>query len=190
MSEGSEAADLVVKAGIQAAEGAVSLAGSGMKNVAALILTLSRQDYKVVGQASAKRLAREQSPSVVVKIKKEDLPQFQKMAKKEYGVLYFIARKKGDAGEYVHVISSEAYAAKLNCILEALGYPIPEKSQENSKKAAPRAPQEKSSKERGNGLTGKANNKAAEKPSVRLRLTTLQAASKGMKKERLKEQIR
>ena len=63
MSEGSEAADLVVKAGIQAAEGAVSLAGSGMKNVAALILTLSRQDYKVVGQASAKRLAREQSPS-------------------------------------------------------------------------------------------------------------------------------
>jgi len=71
-----------------------------------------------------------------------------------------------------------------------LGYPIPEKSQENSKKAVPHAPQEKSSKERGNGLTGKANNKAAEKPSVRLRLTTLQTASKGMKKERLKEHIR
>jgi len=57
MDVSAEAADLVVKEGLQATETAVKLAGSGIKNVAALLLALSKQDYKVIGQASAARLA-------------------------------------------------------------------------------------------------------------------------------------
>ena len=56
MDVSAEAADLVVKEGLQATETAVKLAGSGIKNVAALLLALSKQDYKVIGQASAARL--------------------------------------------------------------------------------------------------------------------------------------
>ena len=59
MDVSAEAADLVVKEGLQATETAVKLAGSGIKNVAALLLALSKQDYKVIGQASAARLARD-----------------------------------------------------------------------------------------------------------------------------------
>ena len=192
MNEASEAADLVLKEGVRAAEGAVGLAATGMKNVAALIMALSRQDYKVIGQASAKRLAREQTPSVVVKIKTEDLPMFQKMAKKEYGVLYFIAKRKGDKSGYVNVISSEAYAAKLNCILETLGYPIPEKKQESEpgKKAAPCTPQGKSSKERGSGSKVTVNKKTPDKPSVRGRLAALQAATDAVKDQVTPEMTR
>jgi len=190
MNEASEAADLVLKEGVRAAEGAVSLAASGMKNAAALVLTLSREDYKVIGQASAKRLAREQSPSVVVRIKTEDIPMFQRMAKKEYGVLYFIAKRKDDTSGYVNVISSEAYAAKLNCIMEALGYPVPEKKQEVPKKAAARTLPEKSSKERGNGSKATVNKKTPDKPSVRGRLAALQAATEAVKEQVTPERVR
>lgn len=46
----AEAADLIVKEGIQATESAVKLAGTGLKNVAALLLALQRQDNKMVGK--------------------------------------------------------------------------------------------------------------------------------------------
>ena len=62
MDVSAEAADLVVKEGLQATETAVKLAGSGIKNVAALLLALSKQDYKVIGQASACLLYTSPSP--------------------------------------------------------------------------------------------------------------------------------
>ena len=95
MDVNAEAADLVVKESIQATESAVKLAGAGLKNVAALLLALQRQDNKVVGKTSAKRLARDPAPAVVVPLKQEDIGQFKKLAK-EYGILYFIAQKKGN----------------------------------------------------------------------------------------------
>ena len=85
MDVSAEAADLVVKEGLQATETAVKLAGSGIKNVAALLLALSKQDYKVIGQASAARLARDPNPPAVVQIRAEDLSRFRKMAAKQYG---------------------------------------------------------------------------------------------------------
>ncbi len=50
MDVSAEAADLIVKEGIQATESAVKLAGTGLKNVAALLLALQRQDNKMVGK--------------------------------------------------------------------------------------------------------------------------------------------
>ena len=66
MDVSAEAADLVVKEGIQATESAVKLAGAGLKNVAALLLALQRQDNKVIGKTTAKRLARDPAPAEVM----------------------------------------------------------------------------------------------------------------------------
>ena len=85
MDVSAEAADLVVKEGIQATESAVKLAGAGLKNVAALLLALQRQDNKVIGKTTAKRLARDPAPAEVIPLKKEDMRQFKKLAK-EYGI--------------------------------------------------------------------------------------------------------
>ena len=54
----------------------------------------------------------------------------------------------------LNVVSNENYAALLNAIMQQLGYPIPQKEQEEDtqKKAKSRAPQKKSSPERGSGL--------------------------------------
>ena len=154
MDVSAEAADLVVREGIQATEAAAKLSGEALKTVAALLIAIAKQDMKVVGETSSKRLARDTSaPAVVIHVKAEDKAKFQKLAK-EFGVLYFIAQKKGNNTGVLNVVSNQNYAAQLNAVMEQMGYPIPRKEKQedaSAKKANPRAPQEKSSNERGSG---------------------------------------
>lgn len=165
MDVGAEAADVVVRESLQATEAAAKLTLEGVKNVAALLLAIAKQDMKVVGQTTAKRLARDPAPAVVIPIKAEDKAKFQKLAK-EFGVLYFFAQKKGNDNGMLNVVSNENYAALLNAIMQQLGYPIPQKEQEEDtqKKAKSRAPQKKSSPERGSGLKPSQTTAAAVEP--------------------------
>lgn len=165
MDVSAEAADVVVRESLQATEAAAKLTLEGVKNVAALLLALAKQDMKVVGQTTAKRLARDPAPAVVIPIKAEDKAKFQKLAK-EFGVLYFFAQKKGNDNGMLNVVSNENYAALLNAIMQQLGYPIPKKEQEEDtqKKAKSRAPQKKSSPERGSGLKPSQTTAAAVEP--------------------------
>ncbi len=191
MDVSAEAADLVVREGIQATESAVKLAGTGLKNVAALLLALQRQDNKVVGKTNAQRLARDPAPAVVVPLKQEDVKRFQKLAR-EYGILYFIAQKKGSDTGYVNIVSNQNYVAQLNAVMEAMQYPIPQKAQEGepSKKMNPRAPQERSSPERGSGWNP-SQPEGTDIESVRARLEGLKAMSRGTHtRERTHEKIR
>ena len=165
MDVSAEAADVVVRESLQATEAAAKLTLEGLKNVAALLLAIAKQDMKVVGETSAKRLARDPAPAVVIPIKAEDKAKFQKLAK-EFGVLYFFAQKKGNDNGMLNVVSNENYAALLNAIMQQLGYPIPQKEQEEDtqKKAKSRAPQKKSSPERGSGLKPSQTTAAAVEP--------------------------
>lgn len=177
----AEAADLVVKEAMQVTEGAIKLAGVGLKNVAAFLIAISNQNNKVVGKTTAKRLARDPAPAEIMQLKKEDMGKFQKLAKK-YGVLYFFVHKKDVTDGTTNVVSNSNYAPQLNAIMEELGYPIPQKIQETDaeKKAIPRTQPEKSSLERENGSNQRAGTSMDEKPSVRNRLAALKAASEGL----------
>lgn len=183
MDVSGEAADLVVKEGIQTTETAVKLTATGVKNVAALLLALARDDYKVTGETHAKRLARDPAPAEVIPIKKEDTQKFRDLAK-EYGILYFIAQKNGNESGFVNVVSNQNYAALLNAVMQEMGYPIPAKEaaeakeEQAAKKAPSRAPHGRSSSERGNG----SKQPTTDKPSVKGRLAALEAASGDMKK--------
>lgn len=197
MDVSGEVADLMVKESLQAGETAVKLAATGLKNVAALILALSQSDYKIIGKASARKLAKDPAPAVVATLKTEDVGRFQRLAKKEYDILFMIAKPNGKDGPTVDVISNERYAAKINALFQSMGYPIPIKKEpeqeEQGKKAKARAQQGRSSPERGNGSKAqtrtpkpataeKAEPSTAGTPSVRGRLAALQAAAKGMEK--------
>lgn len=205
MDVSGEVADLMVKESLQAGETAVKLAASGIKNVAALLIALAQANYKITGRASARKLTKDPTPPVVVTLKTEDIARFEQLAKKEYGILYVLARPNGKEGPTVDIISNERYSAKLNALMQAMGYPLPEQQKEqdkeskegDAKKAAPRAQQGRSSPERGNG--SKAQTRTPDdpqpdgKPSVRGRLAALQAASKSMEKStpvRQKERTR
>ena len=194
MDVSAEAADVVVREGLQATEAAAKLTLEGMKNVAALLLAIAKQDMKVVGETTAKRLARDPAPAVVIPIKAEDKAKFQKLAK-EFGVLYFIAQKKGNDSGSLNVVSNQNYAAQLNAVMEQMGYPIPQQAKEEdaSKKAKSRAPQEKSSQERGSGLNPSPATATAEQDSpTRKKLEQLQrlAAQSRSTQEKVKGKVR
>ena len=94
------------------------------------------------------------------------------------------------------MVSTQNYAAQLNAVMEAMGYPIPQQTQaqeeEAPKKGRPRAPQEKSSKERGTGSTPSQTETAEQKPSVRKRLEYLKSVSEQTRSgpEKIKEKVR
>lgn len=171
MEVSGEVADLLVKEGLQVAELAARLSGKGIVNAAALLAAMVKNNYKVVGKVGVDRLNRENVESVVIPIKSTDLSRFEKTAKR-FGVLY--AAAKNENAEVVHIISNVNYSAQLNAVLEAMGYGIPAREVQSAKKARSRAPQEPSSKERGNGLTPQQSN---EKSSVREKLEELKTVA-------------
>ena len=177
MEVSGEVADLMVKEGLQVSETAVKLAGSGIKNVAALLLALSRADYKTVGSTSVSRLTKDQSPTVVVPLKKEDMQRFKSMAR-QYGVLYCAVEPKNNNSGVVDIISTQNYASQLNAVFEAMQYPLPSKEGQTAKKAKALAPQEISSSERGNGSR---NTQSNDKPSVREKLEVMKEVAEKQK---------
>ena len=130
MDVSGETADLLIREGVQATEGALKLTGACLKNVTALLIAISRQDHKVVGKTSSKRLARDPAPAEVVQIRKEDIPRFKKLAKR-YGILYFFVHKKGNEHGVTNIVSNQKYAAQLNAAMEELG------TGEHPKKSSP-----------------------------------------------------
>ena len=181
MEVSGEVADLLVKEGLEAARIATELSAKGLVHAAALLAAMVKQNYKVVGKVGIETLMKEtNAESVIIPIKAADYEKFQKIAK-QFGVLYAAVKHESKETGVMHIVSNMNYSAQLNAVMEAMDYAVPEagKEEQAAKKAKPRAPQEKSSEERGNGLS-KATDTTHEKPSVRQRLAALDAMAKEM----------
>ena len=181
MEVSGEVADLLVKEGLEAARIATELSAKGLVHAAALLAAMVKQNYKVVGKVGIEKLMKEtNAESVIIPIKAKDYEKFQKIAK-QFGVLYAAVKHESKETGVMHIVSNMNYSAQLNAVMEAMDYAVPEagKEEKSAKKAKPRAPQEKSSDERGNGLN-KATDTTHEKPSVRQRLAALDAMAKEM----------
>ena len=179
MEVSGEVADLLVKEGLEAAKIATELSAKGLVNAAALLAAMVKQNYKVVGKVGIERLMKENTESVIIPIKAVDFEKFQKIAK-QFGVLYAAVKHEVKENGVLHIISNVNYSAQLNAVMEAMDYAVPEVKREDqaSKKAKSRAPQEKSSDERGIGLNSMTGH---EKPSTRQKLTELDAVAKQKK---------
>ena len=179
MEVSGEVADLLVKEGLEAAKIATELSAKGLVNAAALLAAMVKQHYKVVGKVGIERLMKENTESVIIPIKAVDFEKFQKIAK-QFGVLYAAVKSEVKENGVLHIISNVNYSAQLNAVMEAMDYAVPEVKREDqaSKKAKSRAPQEKSSDERGIGLNSMTGH---EKPSTRQKLTELDAVAKQKK---------
>ena len=180
MEVSGEVADLLVKEGLEAAKIATELSAKGLVNAAALLAAMVKQHYKVVGKVGIERLMKDSNAeSVIIPIKADDYSRFEKIAK-QFGVLYAAAKHEDKENGVLHIISNANYSAQLNAVLEAMDYPVPEvkKEEQDAKKVKSRAPQEKSSDERGTGLNRQRTDTTHEKPSTRKRLAALDAAAK------------
>ena len=179
MEVSGEVADLLVKEGLEAAKIATELSAKGLVNAAALLAAMVKQNYKVVGKVGIERLMKENTESVIIPIKAVDFEKFQKIAK-QFGVLYAAVKHEVKENGVLHIISNVNYSAQLNAVMEAMDYAVPEVKREDkaSKKAKSRAPQEKSSAERGIGLNSSTGH---EQPSTRQKLAELDAVAKQKK---------
>lgn len=138
MNTGGEVADMMVKEGIQITEAAAKLTASGAKNLAAILLAMSKDSNKLKGKTNLKRLLKSDKPLCVVQIKDSDLKKFNDEAKR-YGVLFTAVRDKKNGNGLCEIVSKQDDAAVLNYIMEKLNYPLPEKSggEEQPKKESP-----------------------------------------------------
>ena len=182
--EGTEAADLMVKEGIQISESALKLLANGGKNLFALLFALSRDSQKLMGKTNMNRILRAQRPVTLFPVPAEDYAAFAKNAKK-LGILFSAVKDKTATSGTITIVSNSDHLAQINYLMESMGYAAPLPEETTAKKAEPRAPQKSFSQERGSGLTKTQTpeNTTSEKPSVKGRLAALRAASGGMKEK-------
>ena len=86
MDASGEVADLMVKESIQLTEASIKLLAAGCKNLTAFLYALAKDNKKLVGKTSMKRLLREGKELRVFQLRESDLAAFHAYAKK--GVLY------------------------------------------------------------------------------------------------------
>ena len=181
MNNGGEAADQMVREGIQITEAAVKLSALGAKNLAAIAVALAKDNPKVRGRTRLNRLLRDGKELKVFPIKAGDLAEFKKQAK-HYGVLFSAIKDKSSEGELVDVLARAEDVSKLNRIFDRMGYAVPEKNVVERKKAQARGPSEGGSTTRGPGVPQAAQMLSDEKASVRKTIRKLksEAAKRAM----------
>lgn len=81
MDASGEVADLMVKESIQLTEESIKLLAAGCKNLTAFLYALAKDNKKLVGKTSMKRLLRDEKELKTFCIKAEDLEDFRKYAK-------------------------------------------------------------------------------------------------------------
>ena len=196
MSTNGEAADLMVREGIQITESALKLAGLGAKNLAALLIALANDNQKVAGKTTLKRLIQDGEELTIFSINEKDLAAFRKEST-QYGVLYYPIVNRAENTGTVEIMAKARDARQINHILEKLGIDLPDrqKQEEGAEKKAPsRVPSEERSREYGTDTpvtteqsmnTDKPERAAADvpkqRPSVRKKVEGIKAAQRAQR---------
>ena len=115
-----DAADEVVRIMLNGTEVAVRLAGSGVKNLAAMLIAWSKKEKKPYGKTNMMRLLKSGEELQVISLDKEQYKQFKALAKKKVLYAPFLNTKEED-GKIEVVISSKSIPL-VNFILKKIGY--------------------------------------------------------------------
>ena len=195
MDASGEVADLMVKESIQLTEESIKLLAAGCKNLTAFLYALAKDNKKLVGKTSMKRLLRREGKELkTFCIKAEDLNDFRKYAKPN--ILFAAIRDTKEDDGVVALVTNTDF---VSLFMQRRGYPAPTQTQEDDtvKKDAPRTQQGNSSPERGNGSTPSRTSQmtrttdTAEKisdiPTVKGRLAVLQKTAAGMRDGQVKQ---
>ena len=186
MEVSGEAADLVMKEGVQISEEAIKLLARGAKNLAALLYALAKDQKKLYGKVNMNRLLSEQRPIEVLPLRTEDFDEFKRRAKKVGLLFAAVEDKKGDA-PYLDVLTNIDHLSQANYILEQMGYQPKQPEDAQPKKVQTPARQESSLQKQRSGLTQGPISTNEEKQPVRGRLAALRAAAERTKPELQRE---
>ena len=152
MEVSGEAADLVMKEGVQISEEAIKLLARGAKNLAALLYALAKDQKKLYGKVNMNRLLSEQRPIEVLPLRTEDFDEFKRRAKKVGLLFSTILDKKGDE-PYLEILTNIDHLSQANYILEQMGYQPKQPEDAQPKKVQTPARPEPSLQKQRSGLT-------------------------------------
>ena len=152
MEVSGEAADLVMKEGVQISEEAIKLLARGAKNLAALLYALAKDQKKLYGKVNMNRLLSEQRPIEVLPLRTEDFDDFKRRAKKVGLLFSAIVDKKSDV-PYLEILTNIDHLSQANYILEQMGYQPKQPEDAQPKKAQTPAQPEPSLQKQRSGLT-------------------------------------
>ena len=186
MEVSGEAADLVMKEGVQISEEAIKLLARGAKNLAALLYALAKDQKKLYGKVNMNRLLSEQRPIEVLPLRTEDFDEFKRRAKKVGLLFSTILDKKGDA-PYLEILTNIDHLSQANYILEQMGYQPKQPEDTQPKKEQTPAQREPSLQKQKSGLTQGTISTSEEKQPVRGRLAALRAAAERTRPEPQRE---
>ena len=180
MSQGSDAAEQMVKETMIISEAAAKLAGLGAKNLAVLLTLYLREEHPLKGETNLKKLLKEGKEIRVFCLDRDNLAEFKKHAK-DYGIVYSALKQKNDESNIIDVLVKAEDTPRVNRILEKMNYPLPEdekisekiKEDEQAKKSVSAARSEKASSEPSIGSAMPTKND--ERRSVKDRIDELEA---------------
>ena len=175
MEVSGEAADLVMKEGVQISEEAIKLLARGAKD-----------QKKLYGKVNMNRLLSEQRPIEVLPLRTEDFDEFKRRAKKVGLLFSTILDKKGDA-PYLEILTNIDHLSQANYILEQMGYQPKQLEDVQPKKEQTPARPEPSLQKQRSGLTQGPISTNEEKQPVRGRLAALRAAAERTRPEPQRE---
>lgn len=174
MSQGSDAAEQMVKETMIISETAAKLAGLGAKNLAVLLTLYLREEHQFKGETNLKKLLKEGKEIRVFCLDRDNLAEFKQHAK-DYGIVYSALKQKNDESNIIDVLVKAEDTPRVNRILEKMNYPLPseKKADEQAKKSVSAARSEKALSELSIG--GAMPTKNDERRSVKERIDELEA---------------
>ena len=117
MSYSGDAAEQVVRIGLETGEVAVKLAGAGAKQIAVMLYAILRDQKKTRGKTRLESMLRSGKELKVFAVKDRDLRKFCQEAKK-YGVLYCVLKDRDATDGITDIMVRAEDASKINRIFE------------------------------------------------------------------------
>ena len=119
MMNGGEAADQMVSYAFKGGEVVLRLSGDAAKHLAIYLANLLKQGGPSKGRTTLKRMISDGSPLKVQRIRVDEIPRFNEMAKK-YGVMFVAVKDKRQQGGTCDIMFRADDAARVNRICEKL----------------------------------------------------------------------
>lgn len=119
MMNGGEAADQMVSYAFKGGEVVLRLSGDAAKNLAVYLANLLKEGGPSKGKTTLKRMIADGSPLTVQRIKVDEIPYFNEMAKK-YGVMFVAIRDKQRADGTCDIMFRADDSARVNRIFDRL----------------------------------------------------------------------
>lgn len=119
----SDSAEELIKIYLDGVEVALRIAGTGAKNIGAMLIAMSKEKSQTRGKARLGNMIKSGKPLSIYTIKAEDLKTFQQEAKR-YGILYcaLVSKKNTKIDGMVDIMVRDEDAAKLNRIAERFNF--------------------------------------------------------------------